>query len=391
MPHTPITPLSTLGILPVGALGAAFFYHLTNRCTERLDLIQFIDRRGSTSNASRAQHGLLSITSSSTSDAVHTLPTEQICRADLIECARAGWIPDVILVCTQPDQLLPVIGDYVKLLEQLFRDMGLQGAVARLPLLVLSSNGIYHERVRRFLVEVLEESMLFGRLPDLWSDSMGLIVGKLLRGVTVQTGYREGTGAQAVFYAGTSARTTIAGGDAGHRVRCAKWLTSLGGWFEFASNDPPIRVEFDKALINLWSNLLGQIKAIDEHGNFRLLKIREIYEALGEKELHELSGHLFAVGRAVRAYQDDEDFESIHQSAFHIASAAGEHYPSSLKWIESQIVAGTLQSQLTPTEKWLLDPLIHYSRTAGLEDAANYFQGLQTTLEQRLELCRRSI
>jgi hypothetical protein len=279
-----------------------------------------------------------------------------------------------------------VVGDYVRLLEQLHHAYGLESAISRLPIMILSSNGIYHERVRRFLVELLEESMLYGRLPDLWNDWMGLIVGKLIRGVTVQTGYREGTGADAVFCAGASAKTTLAGGEPGKRRRCAELLQGLGGWFEAANAEPPVRVEFDKALVNLWSNLLGQLKAIDAHGEFRLLCIREIFSDSEGAELRELSSHLFAIGQAVRAYRPDEDFEQLHDNTLRLSKSAGEHFPSSLKWIESQLNAGTLSPQLTPTEKWLLDPLVHYARTAGLEDAADYFSSLRLRIEQKLAL-----
>ena len=379
----------TVGILPVGALGAAFYYHLTRGCTENQARVQFVERRGSTNNAALAQHGTLTIAGDGK---VLSIPASSVCRPDLVTCGKTGWLPDVLLICTQPDQLLQVVGDYVRLLEQLHHALGLESAISRLPIMILSSNGIYHERVRRFLVELLEESMLYGRLPDLWNDWMGLIVGKLIRGVTIQTGYREGTGANAVFCAGASARTTLAGGEPGKRRRCAELLQSLGGWFE-AADEPPVRVEFDKALVNLWSNLLGQLKAIDADGQFRLLCIREIFSDSEGAELRELSNHLFAIGQAVRAYRPDEDFDQLHDNTLRLSRIAGEHFPSSLKWIESQLNAGTLSPQLTPTEKWLLDPLVHYARTAGLENAANYFSSLRIRIEQKLALaikCRSS-
>jgi len=375
------SPLQTVGILPVGALGAAFFYHLTRGCTENQARVQFVQRRGSANNAALAERGTLTIAGDGK---VHAIQASSICRPDLVTCGKSGWLPDVLLVCTQPDQLLPVVGDYVRLLEQLHHTYGIESAIARLPIMILSSNGIYHERVRRFLVELLEESMLYGRLPDLWNDWMGLIVGKLIRGVTVQTGYREGTGADAIFCTGASARTTLTGGDPGNRRRCSELLQSLGGWFEAANVDPPVRVEFDKALVNLWSNLLGQLKAINANGEFRLLRIREIFSDSDGAELRELSGHLFAIGQAVGAYRPDEDFDQLHENTLRLSRSSGEHFPSSLKWIESELNAGSLSPQLTPTEKWLLDPLVHYARTAGLDAAANYFSSLRQRIEQKL-------
>jgi hypothetical protein len=161
-------------------------------------------------------------------------------------------------------------------------------------------------------------------------------------------------------------------------------LVELGGWFEASMADPPVRVEFDKAMVNLWCNLLGQLKAIDDSGQFRLLKVREILNDTESPELRELSGHLFSIGRAVRAYRPDEDFNALHLSTFRVAISCGDHYPSSLKWLETQIQSRTLRPQLTPTEKWLVDPLVHYAKTAGLEAAADYFVSLRQRIEAKL-------
>lgn len=60
--------------------------------------------------------------------------------------------------------------------------------------LVLCNNGIHHLRFRRFLVKALEESTLYGRLPDLWSEAMDRIAGKLLREIAIQPGQRDGHG-----------------------------------------------------------------------------------------------------------------------------------------------------------------------------------------------------
>ena len=47
---------------------------------------------------------------------------------------------------------------------------------------------------------------------------------------------------------------------------------------------------------------------------------------------------------------------------------------------------GTLQPQITPTESWLIEPLIRYAKASGLEDAANYFQNLKDELIKKLSL-----
>ncbi len=374
-------PATAVGILPVGALGVAFFHHLTSGPGGNDGSVCFIERSGSASATLLRERGTLFIADGA---AVRELSVAEVCRPDLLECGDAHRLPAVLLVCTQTDQLLSVIGDYISLLERLHAAHGPETALARLPLLVLCSNGIYHERVRRYLVELLEEAMLYGRLPDLWTGPMAAIVGKLLRGVTIQTGHREGTGADAIFHPGPRGRTTLAGGDPVQRRRCAQLLQSLGGWFEAAESAPPVRVEFDKALINLWGNLLGQLKAIDADGAFRLLKVRDIFPESECPELRELARHVVAVGRAVRAYREEEEFEAIYHTALTIAASPREHIPSSLQWIEAQLRAGTLRPQLAPTEAWLLDPLTRFARTAGLDDTVRYFAALRQRVEQRL-------
>jgi hypothetical protein len=373
----------TVGILPVGALGAGFYFHLTHHLEALDGTVCFIERSVSPSARALREQGTLNI---STKDGVRPVPIAGLCRPDLLDCAKADLLPEVVLVCTQPNHLLPVITDFVKLLEHLQANLGLDAAVDRLPLLVLCSNGIYHLRVRRFLVEALEESTLYGRLPDLWSEPMGRIVGKLLRGVTIQTGQRHGEGAEAIYQPGPSARTRLAGGDPLHRRRCGELLQELGGWFEVVEHDSPTRVEMDKALVNLFGNLLGQLKAIDDTGAIRALRVRDILPEEESEDTRELARHVVAIGRAVHAFRPEEDFESLYRAAMQMARGPMDHVPSSIKWIESQVRTGTLEAQITATERWLLDPLIHYASTAGLDDSAQYFTDLIARIEQRLAL-----
>jgi hypothetical protein len=171
-------------------------------------------------------------------------------------------------------------------------------------------------------------------------------------------------------------------------------LQAMGGRFE-VSDQAPTRVEFDKALVNLFANFLGQLKAIDADGHFRLVKVKEILTDPNGADTRELGRHVFAVGRAVQAYQPDEDFEAVYRTAMDVAHGAWEHVPSSIKWIETQLRAGKLKAQITPTEKWLLEPLLRYSSTAGLEDSNHYFKELILEIEARLgkaaELAARTV
>jgi hypothetical protein len=70
-------------------------------------------------------------------------------RPTLLECAKQGWLPEILLVCTQPDQLLALLTSWVRLFEALHAEEG-AAAIDDLPVLVLTSNGIYFQRVRQF-------------------------------------------------------------------------------------------------------------------------------------------------------------------------------------------------------------------------------------------------
>ena len=371
-----------VGILPAGALGVAFFHHLTGGLVRLEGSVCFLERENSASGAALRSAGMLHI-----GDA--TIKTGRVARPDLPACFEAGWLPEIVLVCTQPDQILGMMKSIVRLIERVHSAGALDAAVSELPVFVLCSNGIYFQRVRQYFIELIEEAITFGRLPELWPERMPRIVGKLLRGVTIQTGQREGSGARAIYRPGPRGRTRLAGGDAANRTRVAELLSTLGGWVEVAEHSSATRVEFDKALVNLCANLLGQLHAIDDAGNFRLLTTREILDEENSGETRELARHVIDVGRSVGAYAATEDFEPLHAQMIESARLHLDHVPSSLQWIEQQLRLGALEPRLTPTEQWLLEPLTRYAQVGGLEEAANYFERLTRQVEQRLALAVR--
>jgi len=368
-----------VGILPAGALGVAFFYHLTNELSQIDGRVNFLERTGSPSGAALRKAGSLRV-------GEVTLTRPEIWRPDLLACFESNWLPEIVLVCTQPDQLLGLLRTIVHLLERLETAGALDDEVTEMPIFVLCSNGIYFQRVRQYFIEVLEEAITFGRLPELWPERMPRIVGRLLRGVTIQTGQREGEGANAIYRPGKRGRTRLAGGDAAQRARVAEVLSAFGGWVEVAAQPSATRVEFDKALINLCANLLGQLQAIDDSGHLQVLTVREILATQSRTEMRELARHVIDIGRAVGAYARDEEFESLYEEILAGARQHLDHVPSSLQWIEQQLRLRVLQPRLTPTEQWLIEPLIRYAHGAGLEEAAHYFEHLTRRVEHRLAL-----
>lgn len=377
-----MTRIAGVGILPAGALSIGFFYHLTRQLQRLDEQVFLLERSGSESAKALKQQGFFTIGDTS---GTHNIPTDTSFKPDLLTCFNADHLPEVLLVCPNPDQLNEVIGNLVELLECIHQQSPLSATSLPFPIVVLCSNGIYFQRLRLLFLEKLEESVLFGRLPDLWPDLMPLIVARLLRGVTLQTGVREGSGSSSVYRPGPRGITLIAGGDPTHRRRCCKLLTHLGGWFEQAGHDSATHLEFDKAMLNLSTNLLGQIHGIDDAGNFTPLTIGEMIQGPQAKEIRELCEWVFRIGKAVRAYDAEDNFEERFEACLENLRLHHEHIPSSVQWVGLHYTAGTLEPKLTPTEAWLLGPLIRYARGANQEEAARYIENLKHRLLQKLQ------
>lgn len=399
---TPLKP-GTIGILPAGALGVGFFYHLTRQLSEIDGDVFFIERRGSRSSQrlreagciriAHLPHAQLSESHSSDSDktlsqtdTICSIPTQGMLKPDL---HQADELPEVVLACPNPDQILPLMTTAVERLVQIYESDRLQADALAMPMLVLASNGIYFQRFRQIFIEKLEEATLFGRLPDLWPDLMPRIVSRLLRGVTIQTGVREGNGADTLYRPGPQGITRIAGGDRLCRQRCQQVLSRRGGWFESVDHQSATRLEFDKALVNLAGNLLGQLYAIDDEGQFRLLTIGDISAPEHHADMIELAHHVFQVGQRVRAYGSDDSVDAMCDRLFQISTTYAHHVPSSLQWVDLNLRQGTLKPEITPTEAWLLEPLLRYSRAADLPESAAFFEGLKQRLLKKLTQAAR--
>ena len=373
--------IGSVGIVPPGALGVSFFYHLTSRLTHLDGRVFFVGRPGSIS-ARELQEGMgLRIADT---HGIHTVKLENLLNTGLLAGDSTAPLPELLMVCPNPNQILPTLLPCIQLLEKSHQVGRLAPDELPFPTVVLCSNGIYFQRIRQVFIEALEESTLMGRLPDLWPDLMPRIVARLLRGVTIQTSIRDGNGPQALYRPGPPGLTRIAGGDSLTRRRAVELLHELGASVESADDASPTRVEFDKAIINLTANLLGQLAAIDEDGAFSLLTIGQVLEKVGFETIHRLGTRVVEVGKAVRAYGPREQPEAIIQAVILNLQQHAEHIPSSLQWLGLRLRRGEAVGDIAPTELWLLEPLIHYSRSAQLPDAASYFEELRSQLQSQL-------
>ncbi len=371
-----------IGILPPGALGVSLYYHLTSTIADVGAAVTFLERPGSKSTAALKRSGAIQIEHG---EQRRRLELTKLLLPDLVTCFREACLPEVILVCTNPDQLLAVASDFVELLVAVAAAGSLQAPQIPFPAVVLCANGIYHQRVRQLFVEKLEEATLYGRLPDLWPELMPAIIGRWLRGVTIQTGVRDGSGAGTVYHPGPSGRTRIVGGLPAVRKRVVTLCAGRGAWFEDGGDMSPTRAEFDKAIVNLASNLIGLLQAIDEGGGFRRLPVSELVTPEVRPQLDELTRRVVQVGQSVNAYPADESLVRQQERLQSTLELHRDHVPSSIQWVDVELRHHRLRAGLTPTERWLLEPLVRYAEAAHLPDTANYFRSLERRLIDRLQ------
>lgn len=371
-----------VGILPPGALGVAYFHHLSQapepRSARRLSLWV---REGSASGEALRQTPVLRILREDGS--LHTIDLRHSLFRGFAASLGKHPLPAVFLVATLPDQIIGVLKDAVAWLEGIWASgQWIPPDPPPFPALVLTANGIYFQRVRQVFVELLEESTLLGRLPDLWPAAMPTLVGHLLRGVTLQTGLREEHAEGTVYRPGPPGLTRLAGGSAPLRQAIARKLTVGGLRFVDLGDLPPTRVEFDKAIVNLVGNLFGILAATEAAEPPRLLTIREILGHPVSREIPTLVATVLRIGQCVRAYPPDYTIEAATAQLDEVHRRAARHCPSSVQRIVSEYQSGRLRAEIPPTEQWLLDPLIKYARAADLHEERAYLEMLAGRLLQ---------
>lgn len=375
-----------IGILPPGALGVSLFHHLTAASTVLDGSVCFLERAGSRSGAALRKAGHLKL---EFAGRVRELPLRELLLPDPVTAFQEGRLPEVLLVGTNPDQLLAVVTRFVALLETIAGTDRLDAGALPFPAVVLCANGIYHQRVRQLFVEKLEEATLYGRLPDLWPALMPAIVGRWLRGVSIQTGVRDGSGAESLYHPGPAGCTRIVGGLREVRARVVALCAGRGAWFEDGGDLSPTRAEFDKAIVNLASNLIGLLQAIDEAGRFRRSRVGELITPAVWPQLDELIAQVVRVGQAVKVYPADESLPAQRSRLQNTLELHRDHVPSSVQWVDVELRRRRLQAQVTPTERWLLEPLVRYAEAAHLPDTADYFRSLEQRLVDKLKLAIR--
>ncbi len=366
-----------LGVHPPGALGVAFFMHAHADC--------FIGRGGDGITDPLKRAGALNLDDQGR---LRSIPLDGRVFANLLEADALDRMPELLLVCCNPDQLGLFTGEMTRFLESLSERERLQSVddIRReVPILLILPNGILSELTINTYVEQLNEAVLLNRLPTVTDEMREVLLERVVRGVSLQAGGRRGAGAETIYILERKGAIVFAGGGEIERERIETILTAHDYPFTHARGVPGTRIEFDKAMISIVLNVGGLIHTVMPDGELIDLRMGDLCKDPSKAEfLHEITRALFDVGQAAGAYPADAPYEDIWSGHRATILAHAGHVTSSLKTFRDALRKGLREVKLFSNEEWILTPLCRYAANAGLRQEEALFRDLKRRVQQSM-------
>jgi len=363
-----------LGVHPPGALGVAFFVHAGAEC--------FIGRGGDGITQPLKEAGALNLDDQGR---MRSVPLANRIFANLLEASARDRLPELLLVCCNPDQLGLFTGELTRYLVNLAERGRLRStadARREVPILLILPNGILAEQTLRTYQEQLHESRLMQRLPDVTDEVSEALLARVVRGVSLQAGGRRGGGRQTLYLLERKGSVLFAGGGEFERQRIETILTAHHYPFTHARGVPGTRIEFDKAMISIVLNVGGLIHTVKPDGELMDLRMGDLCKDPSKQEfVEQITRALFVVGQAVGAYPPEATYEAIWAPHRATILAHASHVTSSLKSLRDALDGGLRGVQLFSNEEWLLTPLSRYAANAGLLSEQALFESLKRQVQ----------
>jgi hypothetical protein len=224
-----------LGVHPPGALGVAFYIHANAECFIGMGgdgITQFLKDSGSLQLDAQGKF--------------RTISLQGRIFANLLEVDAQDRLPEVLLVCCNPDQLGLFTGELTRYLESLCergRLKSVEHIRREVPILLILPNGILAEQTVDTYVEQLHESVLMERLSGVDDTMQAALLDRVVRGVSLQAGGRRGSGAETVYLLERKGLLVFAGGGEAERERIETILTAHDYPFKHARGVPGTRIE----------------------------------------------------------------------------------------------------------------------------------------------------
>jgi long-subunit acyl-CoA synthetase (AMP-forming) len=366
-----------LGIHPPGALGVAFFIHADAEC--------FIGRGGDGITQPLKDAGTLHFDDQGT---LRSVSLQDRIFANPLEADALDRMPELLLVCCNPDQLSLFTGELTRFIENL-NERGRLGSDAdirrEVPIVVILPNGILSEQTLHAYKEQLHESRLMKRLPGVTDEMYQALIDRVVRGVSLQAGGRRGSGAETIYVLERKGAIVFAGGGDLERARVAAILAAHDYPFTHAEGVPGTRIEFDKAMISIVLNVGGLIHTVEPDGGLIDLRMGDLCKDASKADfVGQITRGVFDVGQAVGAYPTDAAYEDIWAKHRATILAHAGHVTSSLKTFNDALAGGLGSVRLFSNEEWILTPLARYAANAGLTEEEALFNSLKHRVQESM-------
>lgn len=366
-----------LGVHPPGALGVGFFVHASADC--------FIGRSGDGITEPLKQTGSMQLQEEGR---VRTVLLKKRIFTNLLEADALQRLPELLLVCCNPNQLGDFTGEMTQFLENLYergRLASVDDVRTQVPILLILPNGILAEQTVQTYTEQLHEAYLMECLPAMTEAFHQALINRIVRGISLQAGGRRGSGQDTVYLLEKKGSLLYAGGGEFEGNRIEQILRHHDYPFTHVRGVPGTRIEFDKAMISIVLNVGGLIHTVREDGELIDLRMGDLCKDATKQEFIEtITRAVFDVGRVIGAYEPDTRYEDVwaeHRAT--ILRFAG-HVTSSLKTFRDALAGGLREVKLFSNEEWILTPLARYAANAGMQAEEQLFKTLRREVQHSI-------
>jgi long-subunit acyl-CoA synthetase (AMP-forming) len=366
-----------LGIHPPGALGVGFFVHMQAECLLGMSGDGITEILKEAGRLRLEQHGQQQI-----------VPLRDRVFANLLEADAKKTLPELLLVCCNPNQLGTFTGEVTGFLESL-AGRGLLDSPEQVrlhvPILLILPNGVLFESTFNEFQSQLNESVLMDRLAGVTPEVQAAIEARVVRGISLQAGGRRGSGADTTYVLEKKGSIVFAGGGEFEQERIAAILQQHDYPFTHVQNVPATRIEFDKAMISIVLNVGGLIHMVKPDGDCIDLRMGDLcVDPEKEAFVNRITKAVFDVGQSNGAYASDATWEEVWEGHRSTILKYRGHVTSSVKDLSTALTRGLDSVKLFTNEEWILHPLQRYAALVDMQAEREVFRDLARQVQQAM-------
>jgi hypothetical protein len=365
----------TTGIYPLTATGISLYYH------SKIDTI--ICRKGGVTSNLLTEKPEIKLFDGY---GLKTINLSECYTCGILEAAHKKVLPAVIICTPGYEHLHDLINELADVALEL-SGLDLLKHYAKLsrfyfPTIILASNGIiYDETIYHLQLKLQERGINEGITRNICS--------KVVRASLMQGARREGSN----YYPHKKGLIKIAVPRYELFMPVVELLNSKSITFSVHTN--PRRIEFEKAIVNIATNSIAMVFALDKK-EFRLRRIN-LEEALSPKDathnrfVKELQHAVFEIGKCAGAFSASESFEKVWlPRKEQILKHDSEHISSSLHCFRNMIQTRNFPEKLPAKEHALIHPLKGFAQHYNLNNYVLLLAELEQLIINNIHFVRQN-